>query len=125
MFGTPDAIDAAPKDTLTQGLLSLHAFSEQLRFVKGGTAALPGAFWAANNNDLPKVKRTLSYLIHGTGNFVERLHDVLYDARRKLGMVGKFCSLELYGTIKPEDCPPMNGRMAKALRYLGFDVRGA
>jgi hypothetical protein len=35
-----------------------------------------------------------------------------------------FCALELYGTIKPQDCPPMNGRMAKALRYLGFDVRG-
>lgn len=124
VFGTPDDIDAASKETLTQGLLSLHAFSEQLRFVKGGTAALPGAFWAANKNDLPKVKRSLSYLIHGVGDFIERLHDVLYDARRKLGMVGKFCSLELYGTIKPQDCPPMNGRMAKALRYLGFDVRG-
>ncbi len=71
------------------------------------------------------MKRTLSYLIHGAGDFIERLHDVLYDARRKLGMFGKFCSLELYGTIRPEECPPMNGRMAKALGYLGFDVRGA
>lgn len=125
VFGAPAAIEAASKDTLTQGLLSLHAFSEQTRFVKGGTTALPGAFWAANNNDLHRVKRTLSYLIHGPGDFIERLHDVLYDARSKLGMFGKFCSLELYGTVKPERCPPMNGRMAKALRYLGFDVRGS
>ena len=125
VFGAPAAIEATSKETLTQGLLSLHAFSEQIRFVKGGTAALPGAFWAANNDDLAKVKRTLNYLIHGPGDFIERLHDTLYDTRRKLGMFGKFCSLELYGTIKPEECPPMNGRMAKALRYLGFDVRGA
>jgi hypothetical protein len=43
----------------------------------------------------------------------------------KLGYFGQFCALELFGTVKPEECPPMNGRMAKALRYLGFDVPGA
>src|SRR5579863_6637598 len=37
----------------------------------------------------------------------------------------RFRALELYGTIRPTECPPINGRMAKALRYLGFDVRGA
>ena len=50
---------------------------------------------------------------------------VLYDADMKLGMFGYFCVLELYGTLKPEECPPINGRMDKALRYLGYDVRGA
>jgi len=54
-----------------------------------------------------------------------RLHDVLYDPQRKLGYFAKFCALELYGTIRPDDFPPVNGRIAKALRYLGFDVRGA
>lgn len=43
----------------------------------------------------------------------------------KLGMFGYFRALELYGTLKPEDCPPINGRIAKAMRYLGYDVRGA
>ena len=43
----------------------------------------------------------------------------------KLGLFGRFCALELYGAIKPEECPPMKNRMAKALRYLGFDVKGA
>jgi hypothetical protein len=73
----------------------------------------------------PLVKRTLTYLIHGSGDFIQRVHDVLYDADMKLGMFGYFCALELYGTLKPEDCPPINGRMAKALRYLGYDERGA
>lgn len=124
VFGSAESIAAASQERLTQGLLSIHAFLEQLRFVKGGQAALPGAFWSANNNDVEKVKRTLSYLVHGSGDFADRLHDVLYAPSMKLAYVGRFCALELYGTIKPDDCPPINGRMAKALRYLGFDVHG-
>jgi hypothetical protein len=124
IFGTSSGIDAASKEELSEGLLSTHAFSEQARFVKGGRPNLPGAFWHANNEDVGKAKRTLKHLVHGGGDFIERLHDVLYDRSRKLAYFGMFCALELYGTIKPQDCPPMNGRMAKALRYLGFDVRG-
>jgi hypothetical protein len=124
VFGTPEAIQSASADDLMQGLLSLHAFAEQQRYVKGGRAAIPGSFWAANR-DVGRVKRTLAYLIHGSGDFIQRLHDVLYDADMKLGRFGYFCALELYGTLKPEDCPPINGRMAKALRYLGYEVRGA
>jgi hypothetical protein len=124
IFGTRDAIEAASKEQLSEGLLSIHAFNEQLRFVKGGKANLPIAFWSANNQDVTKAKRTLTHLVHGGGDFIGRLHDMLYDPAMKLGYFGMFCALELYGTIKPGDCPPINGRMAKALRYLGFDVRG-
>ncbi|HWB53393.1 MAG TPA: phospholipase D family protein [Tepidisphaeraceae bacterium] len=123
-FGSPAAIEAASQEDLTEGLMSLHAFIEQLRFVKGGKANLPKAFWSENNNDVEKVKRTLTWLVHGRGDFIQRLHDVLYDPQMKLALFGIFCALELYGTVKPDDCPPMNGRIAKALRFLGFDVRG-
>jgi hypothetical protein len=123
-FGEVDAIEAASKEELTQGLTSLHAFSEQLRFVKGGATNLPIAFWDENNEDAGRVKKTLKYLVHGGGDFVERLHDVLYASRMKLKLFGVSCALELYGTIKPEENPPVNGRIVKGLRYLGFDVRG-
>jgi len=125
VFGSAAAIESSTKEEITLGLMSLHAFTEQLRFVKGGLAALPGAFWSANRDDVDKVRRSLTYLIHGPGDFVPRLHDVLYDPRMKLSYFGFFCALELFGTVKPEDCPPMNGRMAKSLRYLGFDVKAA
>jgi hypothetical protein len=125
VFGTEDAIASASKDELMEGLVSIHAFLEQLRFVKGGAVNLPAAFWSANNDDVAKVRQTLTYLLHGPNDFIQRLHDVLYDPRMKLKFFGQFCALELYGTIKPQECPPMNGRIAKALRYLGFDVRGA
>ena len=125
LFGSEGVLSKISKDEITLGLMSIHAFTEQLRFVKGGTPNLPIEFWEANKQDVGKVKATLMYFLHGAGDFVERLHDVLYRPDMKLGYFGRFCALELYGTIKPEECPPMNGRMAKALRFLGFNVRTA
>ena len=58
-------------------------------------------------------------LLVGSSNLTQR---GLFRNRRA---TVRFCALELYGTIRPTECPPINGRMAKALRYLGFDVRGA
>lgn len=124
-LGTREAIEDADKDEITNALMSLHAFIEQLRFVKGGAKNLPPEFWKRNSNDVARVKDTLIHLLHGQGDFIQRLHDVLYDPGKKLSLFGRFCALELYGTVFPETCPPMNGRMAKALRYLGFDVKGA
>lgn len=121
-FGSATAIDDASKNELTEGLMSLHAFTEQYRFVKGGAINLPAFFWKQNADDVGKVKASLTHFLHGSGEFVERLHDIVYDPAVKLRQFGLFCALELYGTVKPEECPPMNGRMAKALRYLGFAV---
>ena len=125
IFGTPDAMDGATKDEIMDGLMSLHAFMEQLRFVKGGAKNLPSEFWKRNNDDVARVKSTLSHLLYGPGEFIQRLYDILSDPAMKLALFGQFCALELYGTVKPEECPPLNGRMAKALRYLGFFVKGA
>ena len=64
------------------GLLGVHAFAEQQRFTKGGRVNLPVEFWSANP-DVNRVRATLSHLVHGPGEFVERLHDVLYDRAMK------------------------------------------
>ena len=123
-FGTPGAIQSADKDKITEGLMSIHAFYDQRRFVKGGEKNLPAKFWKDNRDNLDRVKSTLDHLLHGSEDFVQRLHDILYDPSKKLGRFGYFCALELYGTVKPDECPPMNGRIAKALRFLGYGVRG-
>lgn len=115
---------AANKEAVTEGLMSLHAFYDQFRFVKGGTQNLPTRFWEENRDDVAHVKAALAHLLYGDGEFVQRLHDLLYDASFRLQRFRRFCALELYGTIKPEEYPPINGRMAKALRYLGYDVSG-
>ncbi|MGG5819371.1 phospholipase D family protein [Falsiroseomonas sp. HW251] len=93
-FASPEVLASAIKDELTAGLLGIHAFAEQLRFTSGGRAALPDRF------------------------------SVISDPSRKLKLFGKFCALELAGTVRPTECPPVNGRSAKALRYLGFKVSG-
>ncbi len=123
-FGSVSAIDEATKEELTEGLVSLHAFGEQYRFVKR-EVTLPVAFWNDNDDDVQKVKKTLKYLLYGGGDFVERLYDVLHVRLLKLSLFGLSCSLELFGTIKPEEFPPINQRIVKGLKYIGFDVRGA
>lgn len=124
-FRDEATVRSASKEELTAGLMCLHAFIEQLRFVKGGAKNLPAAFWGANQNDVERVRATLLHLLFGQGDFIKRLHDVLYSPRFKLKSFGIFCALELYGTVRPNECPPINGRMAKALRYLGYKVQGA
>ena len=124
-FGEPQALLSASKARLTEGLMSIHAFFEQYRFVKGGEHKLSEEFWTRNQHNTERVRGTLVHLLYGEGDFAERLHDTLYSQRRKLENFGYFCSLELYGTIHPEQFPPINGRIAKALRFLGFDVDGS
>ncbi len=124
VFGTPESLEAATKEAMTEGLMSLHAFKEQYRFVKGGAENLPAEFWRQNGDDHEKVRASLSHFLHGDGEFVARLHDILYDASLKLPLFGQFCALELYGTVRSEEYPPINGRMAKSLRYLGYEVEG-
>jgi hypothetical protein len=124
VFGSVRAIEVATKNDLSNGLLGLHAFIEQLRFVKGGLTNLGPTFWRENDDDEKRVKETISFFLYGPGDFIQRLHDVLYDRQRKIAYFGIFCALELYGTVKPLEFPPLNGRMAKALRFIGFNVKG-
>ena len=123
VFGSPTSLEGATREEVTSGLESLHAFAEQLRFVKGGKTNLASEFWNQNNENLTQVKSTLLHLLYGSGDFIQRLHDIIYNPKMKLRLFGHFCALELYGTIHPQECPPMNGRIAKALRFVGFDVK--
>ena len=122
VFKDEEDLRIASKEQLTDGLMSIHAFTEQLRFTKGGLSEVPKEFWKRNNNDVDRVRNTLLHLIHGKGDLVYRLHDVLYNQNFKLPMFAKFSALELMGTIRPDICAPMNGRIAKSLRFLGYEV---
>jgi hypothetical protein len=121
VFGAVDRIDDASKQVLTEGLAAIHAFAEHYRYEKKEVGLLV-AFWNDNDGDVLKVKKSLKYLIYGGSEFEERLHDVLYGGLKLRG-IGPSSALELYGTLKPQECPPINGATAKALRYLGFNVQ--
>lgn len=122
-LGSPEAIRASNSEELVEALMCVHAFSEQLRFTKGGADALPAKFWQLNDYNVSRVQNTLIHLIHGSEDFAVRICSVIYDPKYRIRVFGKFCALELVGTLRPHEAPPINGRMAKALRYLGFRVR--
>ena len=61
--------------------MSLHAFTEQQRFVKGGPANLPIEFWEANKQDVGKVKATLMYFLHGAGDFAATVYMMYFTGR--------------------------------------------
>ena len=103
IFGSRESLAAASKKEITEGLLSLHAFEEQLRFTTGGLKNLPGAFWHENKDNVERVRGSITHLVHDPGDFIIRLHDLLYDKRFKLGLFARFCALELFGTIKPNE----------------------
>jgi hypothetical protein len=58
-------------------------------------------------------KRALKYLLYGGGEFVERLHDFLDTEHYKVKSFGLSSALELYGTIKPNDYPPLTAALPK------------
>lgn len=96
--------------------MGVHAFEEQIRFIKGGYSAIIEFFWKENNEDVERVRRSFSHLVFGNGEFIKRLYDVLNFPEWKITYFGESCARELSGTIRPDMCPPMNGRSAKGLR---------
>ena len=122
VFSSEQALRASSRDDISKALMGIHAFEEQIRFIKGGYSAIIDFFWSENGEDVDRVKRSLGHLVFGKGEFIRRLYDVLNFPEWKIRYFGESCALELSGTIKPDICPPMNGRSAKGLRRLGFDV---
>ena len=122
VFSTRETLDASSRDDLSNALMAVHAFEEQIRFIKGGYSEIINFFWKENGQDLARVKKIMGHLIFGSGEFIRRLYDVLHFPEWKIRYFGESCALELTGTIRPDICPPMNGRSAKGLRRIGFNV---
>ena len=82
---------------------------------------LNATFWT--KNDLNGVKKSLNYLLHDEGDFIKRIYDVINnDSQYRIHHFGESIPLELYGTVHPDVCPPMNFGTTKVLRALGFNV---
>lgn len=118
-MASQDAIAALSYDDLFEALIGVHAFNDRLRHVSGGVIGLKDQF---AENPLPRIKETLSYLLHGPGVELNRAYDCIHKEKWKLFGFGEACVMELLGWLNP-DRPPINGRTVKALRFFGFDVR--
>jgi hypothetical protein len=121
VLATPEKISAASYDELFDALTVCHAFYETLRFHKGAMPALRHDFM--RDNSLDRVKRTLIYLLFGSGDFVERMGNCIFNGEYFLAWFGRSCVQETFGWVNGEDIPICNGRTVKSMRYLGFNVR--
>ena len=119
VFGDTARLKGLTYDEIFDGLTSCHAFLEQLRFTKGGLEGLRIDF--KKRNELKSIKSTLSYLIHGAGDQVQRAYDCLYDEQYKLERFGEASIMELVGWSSSER-PPFNNRTIRGMRFLGYDV---
>lgn len=121
VLGTSEKIVAASYDQLFDALTVCHSFHDSLRFHKGAMAALRRDFM--RDNDLRRVKKTLTYLLFGSGDFVERMGNCIFNGEYRLAWFGRSCVQETFGWVNGEDIPICNGRTVKSMRYLGFDVK--
>jgi hypothetical protein len=119
VFGSEAGITDADGEDLVEALTGCHAFLEQLRFTKGGEEPLKVEFLADNTAD--RIKSTLTYLLHGPGDQIQRAYDVIHLPEHKLRKFAESCVMELVGWIDSKR-PPINSRTIKALRYLGFNA---
>ena len=121
VFGSVDSVVAADYNEIIQALTVLHSFHDRLRFFPGGLSSLMDAF--RTSNDIDSIKKSITYLLYGQGDVVERMANLIYDRRYKINEFGQSNVQELVGWINREDLPVINGRTTKILRYYGFNVR--
>jgi hypothetical protein len=119
-LGTPSSIKVASMDEIIEALEVCHAFTELLRFHLGGAPTVRKEF--AEANDINRVKKSLTYLLHGKEDFIDRMGTVIFDPNYKLAKMGRSVVQELLGWVNREEVPICNGRTIKALRYLGFGL---
>jgi hypothetical protein len=121
IFESKQTLQAVDLDALTDALLACAAFHDQLRFAAGGLSKHIATFKEQNN--LKALVKSLGYLVFGGGDYVQRIYDCVYGQEFKVRGFGESSSWELFGWVNREGIPPVNGRVVKALRYLGFNVR--
>lgn len=117
----PGAILSASDDQLFETLTTLHSFHDSFRFHRGGMDGLRRDF--IEDNDPQKARQSLTHLVHGQGDIVGRMADLIYGHEYKLNHFGIANVQELVGWYNKEALPVVNGRTTKILRYFGFDVR--
>ena len=121
VFASRDSIMKAPDDDLFDALCTLHSFHDRLRFFDQGMPTWKKTFLAANPPN--RVRESLSYLLFGDGEIIERMANLIYNEDYKIAEFGQSNVQELIGWRNKEELPVINGRTTKVLRFFGSKVR--
>jgi hypothetical protein len=120
VLGSAEQIQHSSAEEIFDALDVCHSIHDRLRFFPGGHDKLRQTFLA--ENALSQLHKVIVYLLHGHGNYVERMANCIYDSKYQLRQFGRAAVQELFGWVNRDNIPICNGRTVKALRYLGFNV---
>ncbi len=121
VFESRESVMKATDDDLFDALCTLHSFHDRLRFFDGGMPTWKKTFLSANAPN--RTRESLSYLVFGDGDVIERMANMIYSDDYKLTEFGQSNIQELIGWRNKEDLPVINGRTTKILRFFGSRVR--
>ncbi|MBE2245616.1 MAG: NgoFVII family restriction endonuclease [Candidatus Competibacteraceae bacterium] len=120
VFASEKSISEASPDKIFEALCTLHSFHDRLRFYPGGLDTLKQEF--LGKNDIDKIKKSLTYLVYGNTEIIERMANLIFKSEYKLNVFGQSNIQELIGWENKEGLPVINGRTTKILRYFGFNI---
>lgn len=120
VFASKDSIMGADDGTLFDALCTLHSFHDRLRFAQGGLEGWRKLF--PTLNPPKRTRESLAYLVHGPGDVVERMANMIYNSQYRLVKFGQANVQELVGWCNREELPVLNGRTTKVLRFFGSNV---
>ena len=98
----------------------IHAFHSRERFFQGGLDSLYREF--LEKNGFEKIKKSFKYILHGTGDYKERLAIYQFNEEYKLHEFAESCSKELFGWVNNKNVPIYNFRTYIGMKWLGFNL---
>ena len=119
-FSSRETVMDSSDDDLFDALTTVHSLHHRLMFFPGGLPKLRTTFF--ETNDGKQIRESLSYLVFGGGDVVERMANLIFHPDYKLEQFGQANVQELVGWCS-EEYPVINGRTTKILRFFGLDVR--
>jgi len=73
-------------------------------------------------NGMPKIRKSLNYLIHSNDEMDLRIHNLLKNPAYKLKRLGTSGVQEFNGWTKPKDYPIRNEKADNAIKILGYEL---
>ena len=120
VFSSRETVMDSSDDELFDALATVHSLHHRLMFFPGGLPTLRATFF--ETNDGKQIRESLSYLVFGGGDVIERMANLIFDPKYKLKEFGQANVQELVGWCS-EEYPVINGRTTKILRFFGFPVQ--
>ena len=118
-FANVNKINNLSDSDFYEVLCNCHAFSTR----QGISTGEKGRKEFFKENSRKKIKKTISYLLHGDdADAAARVYQCVdKNNKLKLKYLGDYSAMELIGWVDPS-VPPVNSRVIRSLRFLGFDL---